>query len=584
MSKIFISYSHQDETWKNRLVTQLKVLEMEAHCEVWHDREIRAGDDWLPGIETALAEADVAVLLVTADFLTSQFITEEEIPTLLKRREEDRLRVIPVIVKPSPWKRVKWLSPIQARPKDGKALSGFDEHGADTELANLAEEIYDLIEEEDKGNKNNKKKRIPETETLSLTRLPVTGAALFGREDVLKRLDEAWHNENTHVVTLIAFGGVGKTALVNVWLNKMEQDRFRGAQRVYGWSFYSQGAAEGSQAAADLFLEETLQWFGDPEPKNGTTHAKGKRLARLIRKQPTLLILDGLEPLQYPPGDPGGLGGQIKDKGVQVLVKELASSQPGLCLISSRETVSDLKGKEGFSLERVDLERLSNDAGVALLKSLGVATGSPKDMTEAVTQYGGHALALTLLGNFIATVHQGDIRKRDLIGDLRQDEEQGGHARRVMASYQEWLGTGAERDILYMMGLFDRPAPTGAIAALKEEPAIEGVTETLGALPHHKWEYALKRLRTLGLLAKENRDRDKNNNQPDSLDCHPLVREHFAERLKQEHPTGWKAAHQRLYGYYKNLPKKELPDSLQEMEPLFSAVAHGCLAGLHQEA
>ncbi|MCP5104869.1 MAG: hypothetical protein GY950_15895 [bacterium] len=68
------------------------------------------------------------------------------------------------------------------------------------------------------------------------------------------------------------------------------------------------------------------------------------------------------------------------------------------------------------------------------------------------------------------------------------------------------------------------------------------------------------------------------------LDCHPLVREHFGERLQMKNPDAWKEAHNRLYDYYKNLPGKELPDTLKEMEPLFTAVTHGCMAGRHQEA
>jgi len=57
----------------------------------------------------------------------------------------------------------------------------------------------------------------------------------------------------------VAWGGVGKTSLVNRWLNHMENDNYRGAKRVYAWSFYSQGAEEGKQASADEFLQETLE-------------------------------------------------------------------------------------------------------------------------------------------------------------------------------------------------------------------------------------------------------------------------------------------------------------------------------------
>jgi hypothetical protein len=67
------------------------------------------------------------------------------------------------------------------------------------------------------------------------------------------------------------------------------------------------------------------------------------------------------------------------------------------------------------------------------------------------------------------------------------------------------------------------------------------------------------------------------------LDCHPLIREYFGKQLQTQHPDAWQQAHARLYEYYKALPEKEFPDTLEEMQPLFSAVAHGCAAGLHQQ-
>ena len=89
------------------------------------------------------------------------------------------------------------------------------------------------------------------------------------------------------------------------------------------------------------------------------------------------------------------------------------------------------------------------------------------------------------------------------------------------------------------------------------------------------------KLREFKLLAKEH----KHNR--GVLDCHPLVREHFGEKLKKGMPDAWRAGHDRLYEYYKGLPEKlygkELPDTLEEMEPLFRAVYHGCQAGKVQE-
>ena len=70
---------------------------------------------------------------------------------------------------------------------------------------------------------------------------------------------------------------------------------------------------------------------------------------------------------------------------------------------------------------------------------------------------------------------------------------------------------------------------------------------------------------------------------PDELDCHPLVREHFGEQLQTANPEAWRAAHSRLYDHYKEQAPHQ-PDTLEEMAPLYAAVAHGCQAGRHQEA
>jgi hypothetical protein len=84
---IFISYSHADESWKDRVVTQLRALESEGHFDVWEDRQLPVGEDWYPEIEKALTNASVAILLISAEFLTSRFIQGEEVPRLLILRK-----------------------------------------------------------------------------------------------------------------------------------------------------------------------------------------------------------------------------------------------------------------------------------------------------------------------------------------------------------------------------------------------------------------------------------------------------------------------------------------------------------------
>lgn len=429
----------------------------------------------------------------------------------------------------------------------------------------------DLTEESEPETPEPEPPRPPALPKIQLAKLPVTGEDLFGREKELKTLDEAWQNPNTTILTLVAFGGVGKTSLVNHWLNRMGRDNFRGAGRVYGWSFYSQGAKEGTQASADEFFAQALEWFGDPDPAQGSPWERGLRLAGLVRESHTLLILDGLEPIQYPPGP---MQGRLKDQGLQALTRELRQYNPGLLVITTRVAVEDIA--DVGTVKRIDLENLSEGAGARLLEKLGVKR-SPDERKAAVREFGGHALALNLLGRFISVVYEGDIRKRDIIGDLTEEVKHGGHARRVMASYDIWFEGTPEHGILHLMGLFDRPAVGGAIRVLQESPAIPGLTDKLENLSNTQWQFALQHLRDLRLLA------NKDEHRPDTLDCHPLVREHFGEKLRHEKPEAWKQAHSRLYDYFRALPEKAMPDTLEEMEPLFAAVAHGCLAGRFQE-
>ena len=574
MKRIFISYSHKDEAWKDRLVEQIDVLQLEGHCTVWHDRDIEIGSKWYHDIIAALDQAQIFILLISPGFLTSTFIRDQEIPRILARREQGGIWIIPLVIKHCTWKACSWLKEMQLVPKDGQALEGRSDADIDKELAALAEKILARIKTGAKDPDPSTFKPLP-PDKISTGKLPVTGKDVFGREGEIKIIDRAWEGAHTHLLWLTAWGGAGKTALVNYWLNRLAEKDYGGAHKVYAWSFYSQGAAEGKQASADEFFQETLAWFDDPDPKAGSSVDKGRRLVELIRKEKTLLILDGIEPLQYPPGEISGFDGRLKDAGLKVLLKELAASQPGLCLVSSRQAPADLADKIDHTVQEIKLEELSAEAGVQLLKSLG-ATGADKEIKAAVKEYDGHALALTLLGNYLHQVLDGDIRQRDKIPRLVDDQQKGPHAHRVMAAYETWLAGKPELNILRLLGLFDRPVDIAAIAALKAGKVIPGLTDQLIKLTEADWHYCLGRLQAARLLAVDKENKKK------ILDCHPLIREYFADKVKEENPSGWLAAHTRLYHYYKDLPGKELPDTLAEMEPLFAAVAHGCAAGLHQ--
>lgn len=417
-------------------------------------------------------------------------------------------------------------------------------------------------------------------------------AELIGREAELALLDDAWgkavrgESPRPHVLSLVALGGEGKTSLIAAWLAGQANHNWPGCEAAFAWSFYSQGTREQSAASADIFINEALRFFGDPETaasaKGG--HEKGRRLAQLVGQRRALLILDGVEPLQYPPSAP--TAGELKDQGLSALLKALAAQNVGLCVLSTRYSIADLRGYRATTAPVQELLHLSTDAGIALLRKLGVTTGSHKDFERLVEDVKGHAFTLNLLGSFLQRAFKGDIRQRDRVKFEKADDKiQGGRAFRAMAAYEQWLLEGnndegrREVAILRLMGLFDRPADASCMHVLRSE-SITGLTEPLFGLAEEDWEFSLTGLEQVKLLTV-NRDAVGT---VLSADAHPLLREYFSKQLREQQPEAWRNAHTRIYQHLcENTHEGEQP-SLEDLQPLYQAVIHGCLAGLHQSA
>jgi len=272
-----------------------------------------------------------------------------------------------------------------------------------------------------------------------------------------------------------------------------------------------------------------------------------------------------MEPLQEPPGPEEG---RLRDKPLAVFLKRLAS-RPGrsLCVATSRLRLTDLDSFENKTARAVDLEALSEAAGAHLLESLG-ARGSDGVRRAASREFGGHALALTLLGRFLVEACDGDLRRRSEVGPLTDEPTEGGHAKRVLASYEKWLDE-RDRALLRLVGLFDRPAPKPAIDVLRAPPAIVGLTEPLMGISDRDFKLTVSKLRRARLLE------DADERDPDTLDAHPLIREYFGSSANRE-------GNNRLFEYYKGVAKED-PKTLDDLAPLYAAVVHGCRAGRYSE-
>jgi tetratricopeptide (TPR) repeat protein len=474
---------------------------------------------------------------------------------------------------------------------------------------------------------------------------------LIGREDETTLLNDVWikavrdEKSRPHILTFVALGGEGKTSLVAKWAASLADDNWPGCDAVFAWSFYSQGTREQTAVSSDLFLAEALTFFGDAVMAGSAQGAfeKGKRLAQLVGERRALLILDGLEPLQYAPTSP--TPGELKDQGLSALLKGLAATSHGLCVVTTRYALPDLRAFFGRTVREEKLARLSRAAGVQLLKAHGVIGSDRRNLplhdgdakSEQVSEFeklvedvDGHALTLHIMGSFLKKAFGGDIRKRDRVtfakASQRTDND---HAFRAMAAYARWMAptgfrawlrrlfSAKEREnqisgkralaILRLMGLFDRPATADCLAALLAAPAIPGLTEPLTGLPEDDWNCSLESLVAAKLLSVSPETVSVPASAfplPASLDAHPLLREYFATRVRDGSfwssvfrkllhrvfrkfsatAPAWREGHRQLYEHLCTSTKEGDQPTLEALQPLYQAVAHGCQAGLQQEA
>jgi hypothetical protein len=399
---VFLSYSHKDEKWKDQLRIQLEVLEQQGLLEVWDDRQIDAGETWYDKIRSAMEGAEVAVCLISAEYLASDFCTKEEIPYLLKRRTDQGMRLLPVLLRPCPWKFVSWLKAIQMLPRDGQTIADLRGSKRDRVFSEIAESIGEGLASLAGGEETVRspvRGATDAADTESIFRslpmsppgsfdldllgsvlasarvetslLPITGDALFGRDDELQWLDEIWTAGTVRVVSLTGPAGIGKSTLVNKWLEGIEAtDGGQKVPRIFGWSFFI--------AKADDFFREALAWFGDPDPRAGAPAERGRRLAGLIAKEPTILVLDDLEALS---------------PDLEALLAELAGQNRGLCILTSREPLAELDGLSRDVVARRDLGPLPPTAGRALLRVAGVR-GTDAELEGVSQELGGLPVAL----------------------------------------------------------------------------------------------------------------------------------------------------------------------------------------------
>lgn len=142
-ARVFISYAHADETYRDQLDKQLSILQRAGIVEIWHDRRLVAGEEWDHGIKSELERADLILLLVSPDFIASSYINDVEIARAMERHNAGTACVIPIILRPCKWE-IAPFAKLQALPKDAKAISKWP--NIDEAYLDVANGIHQAVE------------------------------------------------------------------------------------------------------------------------------------------------------------------------------------------------------------------------------------------------------------------------------------------------------------------------------------------------------------------------------------------------------------------------------------------------------
>jgi tetratricopeptide (TPR) repeat protein len=279
-AEVFYSYSHTDEVLRDELDKHLSLLQRQNLISEWHDRQIEAGDDWESEINAHLDSARIILLLVSADFIASDYCYSIEMNRALERHDEDEARVIPIILRPVDWESSP-LGRLQALPKGGKPVTLWDNQ--DEAFKNVAQGIRNVIREfKPKPKQLKDSARIP--------RPPVVGFVARrdaeGR-DIVDLLKEKLAPGQTQLVTLSGPGGVGKTTLAAEAAREL-RDAYSGRL------VWSETAARAGYTLPTL-LDDVATQLGRADLRTLKPDEKEAAVRALVADPPALVVVDNCE-------------------------------------------------------------------------------------------------------------------------------------------------------------------------------------------------------------------------------------------------------------------------------------------------
>jgi tetratricopeptide (TPR) repeat protein len=219
--EIFCSYAHEDEAWLHKLEKHLSLLQRQGLISLWHDRLIAPGIDWARTIDAHLETASVILLLVSADFFTSDYCYGIEMKRALERQEAGAVQIIPILVRPADWKGAPF-GHLHVLPIDAKPLSTW--RNKDTALADIAAGIRRVIEDLPLLTGSAPRAALPAVMNIPFPR----NSFFIGRDELLTRLHNEFRaDQSTGLVqpqAISGLGGIGKTQIAIEYAYRFHRD------------------------------------------------------------------------------------------------------------------------------------------------------------------------------------------------------------------------------------------------------------------------------------------------------------------------------------------------------------------------
>lgn len=576
--RVFVSYSHDSQAHADEVLKLVQRLRSDGVDAVL-DRfvEGQPEEQWPRWMEQQIRKADFVLAICTSTW-HRRFTGEEQPGRGLGATWEGHLLLNLLYADGG---RNKWFIPV--------LLPGANERDVPTALRGAS--VYRLPDSYEQllahllrrsavaavtlGPERPQEEHAAGKPLVELHRLPVPQVdRVLGRQSWIDALVGAVDDEGVSVASIIGSGGMGKSALTKTVVDRLAPD-YHGARRVFGWSFYSQGTHQ-TYTTSTAFLEAALRFFGWNRPWPVGDEQRALALSELLSRQRSLLILDGVEPLQFAPQVRGGM---LRDAGLRTLLLHIAREglkEGGLVLLSSRQPIVEIGGAARHRL--FELDNLAPEDGAALLRHLGVRSGQSTRvdhvdaaLVDAARAAGGHPLTLVLLGRLLVTHFGGDALKWSaVLPEILTSA--GGQTERILQYYEGlWPPDAPVRSVLAMLALFDRPAEHEEIELLAEQARL---AQHLCGKTRASLTGALSVLREAALVSTDPLGR---------LDAHPLIRSYFALRLNQQAPDDMRDGHRILFEHLRQASTPPEP-SLADLEPIIRAVYHGCLAGEYKIA